>query len=169
MRDYVKSKNGGAFKACLYPDGFDMRTAFHWVCKIAIINREIGILADEANRYIDRNLCNASEAIFFQSRHSQTRLFYTGFNPRFITPEMRGNTTKIHLFQNHERNVTQYLQDAGATPETMEHFTSEALPKYSYALIETGKKPIIVSPKYKKNSTKNRSKPKASAGRRGVK
>jgi len=143
----VKKSQGGPFKICYWPRHMTLKTAFHWLCKIAITYKNIAIFADEANRYIDRNLCNASEAVFFQSRHSQTRLFYTMFNPRSVSPEMRGNTVKTHLFQSYEENVLTYLKGAGASPEQIENFTSENLPKYSYALIEAGKRPAIISPR----------------------
>lgn len=166
---YVKANKDGPFKACLWPQGIDLKTAFHWICKIAIIYREVAILADEANRYIGKTLCEAGEAVFFQSRHSQTRLFYTMFNPRSVSPEMRGNTSEIYLFKSLEDNFTKYLSSCGALPEMLAAYQSETLPKYSYALIETGKRPRLVSPAVKKPAPKKRTKPKATGGRRGKK
>lgn len=155
----VKKSQGGPFKICFWPRHITLKTAFHWVCKIAITYENIAIFADEANRYIDRHLCNASEAVFFQSRHSRTRLFYTMFNPRTISPEMRGNTVKVHLFQSYEENVLSYLKSAGADEGLMARFTSENLPKYSYALIEAGKRPRIISPKGVNSQPKDSKKP----------
>lgn len=167
--DYVKANKDGPFKACLHPQNIDLKTAFDWVCKIAIIYGKVAILADEANRYIDRHLSKAGEAVFFQSRHSQTRLFYTMFNPRYVTPEMRGNTSSIHLFQSYEENFTSFLQGRGADATTLSRYQSESLPQYSYAVVEMGKKPRIITPKPKPAKSKKQSQPKKGAGRRGKK
>lgn len=166
---YVKANKDGPFKVCIWPKGLDLKAVFSWVCKIAIIYRRIAILADEAYRYIGRNLCAAGQAVFFQSRHSQTRLFYTMFNPKTVSPEMRGNTSKTHLFKSHEENFTEYLKKRGASPEVMDKYASDGLPKYSYALIETGKKPRIITPETSKPLVKKRTAPKKKAGRRGKK
>ena len=167
--EYVKANKAGGFKVCFHPQNIDLKAAFDWVCKVAIIFGKVAILADEANRYIDRHMTEAGQAVFFQSRHSQTRLFYTMFNPRYVTPEMRGNTSAIHLFQSFEENFTTFLQKRGADAKLMEAFQSESLPQYSYALIETGKKPRIVSPKPASPKPKKTAQPKKGAGRRGKK
>jgi len=146
LNNFVADQGDGDFKACLWPENLSLFEAFHWVCSIAITHRNIALFADEANRYIGRKLTNAQEAVFFQSRHSQTRLFYTLFNPRTLSPHMRGNTIKLHLFQSFEENFTSYLKAAGASPEVMQQYASEGLPQYSYALIERGQKPRIISP-----------------------
>lgn len=166
---YVKAHNGGGFKVCLWPKGVDLKTAFHWVCKIAMVYRKIAILADEANRYIDKNLCEAGEAVFFQSRHSQTRLFYTMFNPRYVSPEMRGNTSEIYLFKSHEENFTSYLKTLGASPKTVDAYLADDLPKYSFALCETGQRPVIVSPVTPKPKPKKKSAARNNGGRRAKK
>ena len=79
------------------------------------------------------------------------------FNPRHVSPEMRANTTKTHIFQSFEKAFIDYLKEAGAGPEMIEDFTSETLPKYSYAFIENGKKPRLIKPA--KPSPKPKSKP----------
>ena len=168
LNNFVKDHRDKNFKACLWPETIGLFEAFHWVCAIAVNHRNIAIYSDEANRYIGRKLTNAQEAVFFQSRHSQTRLFYTMFNPRKVSPEMRGNTAKVHLFQSFEENFTSYLRAAGASPEVIEAYGSEDLPKYSYALIEQGQKPRIIPPNapYKKG-VKGKTK-KARTGRKAA-
>ena len=145
--DFVSSKKHDPFKACYWPENADLKAAFHWIASIAIIFENIAIFADEANRYLSHNLTDAGEAVFFQSRHSSTRLFYTLFNPRDISPAMRGNTSDFHIFQNVHKNVTDFLKEANIDAETLQGFMSETLPPYSYALIETAKKPVLIRPK----------------------
>lgn len=147
LMSLVKSHKAGGFKICFWPQGITLREAFHWVCALAIMYRNIAIFADEAHKYIGRNLTDAQNSVFFESRHSQTRLFYTMFNPRYLLPEMRAQNFKTHIFKSLEENVTTYLTKSGATRDTMEKFHSDDLPEYSYALIDRGKRPVIVSPK----------------------
>jgi len=163
---YVNDHQDSGFKACLYPEDIDLKTAFEWICKIAITFRRVAILADEANQYLDRNPSTAVKAVFFQSRHSQTRLFYTLFDPRFIPPDMRGNTYNQHIFKSAHQNFKNYIKEAGASPEVMGKYTSDSLPKYSYVLIEGSNSPKIISPKTPKKPTKKTTSKKTSAGRR---
>lgn len=145
---FIKSKQPAKrFAVCWRPmRRYGPEQGFEIAATAAILAKNVGILGDETQRFIGKNSkpSFAAQTLIGQGRHNGTPFYMTGFNPMAINLEARENADNIHIFGSTKAPYRNFLKDCGADRELIEMFASGQVPKYAYALVQQGKKPILI-------------------------